>query len=92
MLLILWTISGIIIVKPAQQATVLRFGRYHQTLERGIHWVPSIISTVYTIDVNKIHSFKHTAEMLTKDENIVDVSIAVWYKVQNPRDFLFSIS
>lgn len=88
----IWALSGFLIVKPAQKATVLRFGRYQQTLERGLHWVPPIVSSVYVLDVNKIHSFKHTAEMLTKDENIVDVSVAVWYRIRDPKQFLFNVA
>ncbi len=28
--------------------------------------------------------------MLTRDENIVSVALAVWFRVQNPKDFLFN--
>ncbi|MEJ2322926.1 MAG: FtsH protease activity modulator HflK, partial [Gammaproteobacteria bacterium] len=34
-------------------------------------------------------SFKHKAQMLTSDENIVEVSLNVQYRINNPQDFLF---
>ncbi|MCW8830822.1 MAG: FtsH protease activity modulator HflK, partial [Gammaproteobacteria bacterium] len=33
--------------------------------------------------------FRHKAQMLTKDENIVDIELTVQSKVQDPADFLF---
>jgi len=85
-------LSGFFLVKPAEQATILTFGKYSKTYSQGIHWVPRIISQVYIVDTQKIMTLNHSSEMLTADENIVDVSISVWYRIADPQKFLFSVA
>ena len=42
---ILLGLSGIFIVDPAEQAVILRFGKYVETVGPGPHWIPRIISS-----------------------------------------------
>ena len=91
-LLVVWFLSGFFVVKPAEEATVLTFGKYSTSYRQGIHWAPRIISQVYILDTQKIMTLNHKSEMLTADENIVDVSISVWYRIADPRKFLFSVA
>lgn len=88
----LWLISGFFIVSPSEKAVVLRFGQYSKTLDAGPHWIPRLIDQDYLVNVNKVYQFGYGAQMLTKDENIVDVELSVQYQVQNPRDFLFNVT
>lgn len=91
-LLAVWFLSGFFVVKPAEEATVLMFGKYSKSYTQGVHWAPRIISQVYILDTQKIMTLNHKSEMLTADENIVDVSISVWYRIADPRKFLFSVA
>ena len=88
---ILWALSGIFIVGAAENAVILRFGRYTQTLGPGMHWVPRFIESAYKINTQEIAEFPYQSEMLTKDENIVDVALVVQYRVGNPKDFLLKV-
>lgn len=88
---ILWALSGIFIVGAAENAVILRFGRYTQTLGPGMHWVPRFIESAYKINTQEISEFPYQSEMLTKDENIVDVALVVQYRVGNPKDFLLKV-
>lgn len=90
-LLILWIISGIFIVAPAQKAVVLRFGQYLKTVDPGPHWIPRFIDERYIINVQNIQDYEYNAEMLTQDENIVSVGLAVKYRINNPEDYLFKV-
>ena len=47
----LYAVSGIFIVKPSEQAVVLRFGHYSRTVDQGPHWAPPLIDKQTTIDV-----------------------------------------
>jgi modulator of FtsH protease HflK len=87
----LWIVSGLFIVAPAERAVVLRFGSYSQTMGPGIHWVPSIIQTRHVVNVQRIENFTYGAEMLTKDENIVDVMVSVQYRVADAKAFLYNV-
>lgn len=90
-ILLLWFLSGFFIVSPAEQAAVLRFGKYVDTVGPGPHWLPRFISSRYIVNVQRIATFSYQAEMLTKDENIVSVSVAVQYRIGNVRDYLFNV-
>src|SRR3990167_11341729 len=37
-MVVLWFLSGIFIVNPAEEAVILRFGKYATTLQPGLHW------------------------------------------------------
>ncbi len=88
--IIVWALLGIFIVSPAERAVILRFGRYVETVGSGPHWIPLFIESKRLVNVQRVSNFKYEAEMLTKDENIVSVAVAVQYRVDNARDFLFN--
>ncbi len=89
-LLLVWVASGIYIVQPAERGVVLRFGAYSETTQPGPHWhIPFPIETVLKVDVDQISSFRHKAQMLTRDENIVDVELTIQSRIQDAADFLF---
>lgn len=91
MCFVVWGLSGIFIVKEPEEAVILRFGRYIKTLSSGPHWIPRFIDKKYIVDVNKMANFTSSASMLTEDENIVAVTVAVQYRVGNAFNFLFNV-
>ena len=90
-IVLFWALLGIFIVSPAEEGVVLRFGRYSTTVGPGPHWIPRGIERAYVVNVQQIGTYPYQAEMLTEDENIVSVALAVQYRVAKPRDFLFKI-
>lgn len=89
---ILWAISGIFIVDPAEQAVILRFGKYVETVGPGPHWIPRIISSKIVQNVERVSDYSYSAQMLTKDENLVSVSLAVQYRINDLQAYLFNVS
>jgi membrane protease subunit HflK len=86
----IWLASGIYIVDPAERGVVLRFGAYQEVTQPGPHWhLPYPVEDVLKVNVDEITSFRHKAQMLTSDENIVDVEFTVQSKIQDAADFLF---
>jgi len=80
-------------IEPAERGVVMRFGRYVTTLAPGPHFrFPRPIEDVVKINVDQIRPFTVDASMLTGDENIVDVEIAVQYRIDEVTDYLFNIS
>jgi modulator of FtsH protease HflK len=80
-LLVLWVLSGIYIVGPAEQAVVLRLGKYNQTTGPGPHWIPRFIDSKTVLNVQTVSSFQFDADLLTKStsdaekpKQIVDLS------------------
>lgn len=81
------------VIDAPERGVVLRFGEYVTTLEPGfrIRW-PRPIEEVIKVNVNKIKPLTHKASMLTKDENIVEIDLAVQYKIKSATDFLFNVN
>jgi membrane protease subunit HflK len=90
-ILAVWGLMGIYIVGPAEQAAVLRFGKYVKTVGPGPHWIPRLISSQETLNVKQINELEYSEEMLTKDRNLVNVKLTVQYRIGDPRDYLFNI-
>lgn len=79
-------------VNPAERGVILRFGEFVHITDPGPHLLIPIVDRVIKVDVDQISRLPHRAEMLTSDENMVDVSLNVQYRIQDPADFLFQDS
>jgi membrane protease subunit HflK len=79
-------------VNPAERGVVLRFGEFVHVTQPGPHFLIPVIDDVIKVDVDQISRLPHRAEMLTSDENMVDVSLNVQYRIQDPVDYLFQDS
>lgn len=86
-----YLIAGIYIVQPAERAVVTRFGRYVRTELPGLHWLPSFIENRVNVNVERRETSKHNGAMLTEDENIVYVDIAVQYRIKDAKAYLFNV-
>jgi membrane protease subunit HflK len=86
-----WVLSGIYIVEPAERGVVLRLGKFSDTSMPGPHWYLRGLETVDIVDVDQLRTVSHRAKMLTKDENIIQVELAVQYQVRDAREYLFQV-
>jgi len=73
-ILIIWFLSGFYIVNPAEEAVILRLGKYYNTMRPGLHWHARFIDTKYLVDVKKIYSFSIQGDFLTKSSEQTDVA------------------
>ena len=89
---ILWVLSGIFIVDPAEQAAILRFGRYIETVGPGPHWIPRLIDSKIVLNVDRVSDYSYSAQMLTKDENLVSVALVVQYRIGDLQEYLFNVA
>ena len=77
------------IVQPAERGVVKRFGAYHKVTAPGPHLKLPFVDIVDVVNVDQVNKFQHRAQMLTKDENIADVTLEVQFRIQDAADFLF---
>ncbi len=89
-LLIIWGVSGIFIVSPTERGVITRFGKFVSNVGPGPHWVPRFIEKNHVVGIST-QQYDYTADMLTKDENIVSVAVKVQYNVENVKDYLFNV-
>lgn len=90
-ILAIYVLSGIYIVKPAESAVVFQFGRFVKEVGPGPHWLPLFIRSKEIMNVERIMDSTHSSRMLTSDENIIVVQLAVQYKVDNLPNYLFNV-
>ncbi|WP_027874121.1 FtsH protease activity modulator HflK [Spongiibacter marinus] len=86
-----WGLFGFYQVDQQERAVVLRLGVYQQTVMPGLRWAPPIIDDVNIINVTKVRAAASRGQMLTEDENIVDISVSVQYTVSDPANFLLKV-
>ncbi len=79
-------------IDQQERGVVLRFGKFVATMEPGLNIrLPQPIERVMKVNVGQVRPLTHRATMLTQDENIVDVDVAVKWQIKNPHDFLFNV-
>jgi membrane protease subunit HflK len=103
---VLWLISGIYMVGAGERGLVLTFGRLTTQTDPGLHYhLPSPIQSHYIVDIAQVRTAEigyrtetggaravlEEAQMLTGDENLVEVQLFVQYLVQDPVAFLFEV-
>jgi membrane protease subunit HflK len=86
-----WGLSGFYIIQPAERGAVLRLGEFNRISMPGLHWIMRGIETVDKVDVDNLRTISHRAKMLTRDENIVLVEVAVQYQVRDAQEYLFQV-
>ena len=90
-LVLLWLGAGIYQVEQAERSVVLRLGKFEEIKGPGLRWNPPIIDAWEVVDVVRVRPHRHDALMLTKDENIVAVTVSVQYQIADPQKYVLDI-
>lgn len=93
--------SGIYSVGPGEQGIIRTFGKEGAKTGPGLHFAVPGVQKVDVVNVEKVRRLEigfrgnkivHTeAQMLTGDENIVEVQMIVQYRVTDPSKMLFRL-
>ena len=86
-----WLYSAVYVVDEQEQAVVLRFGKYYETVGPGLNIYFPPIDRKYMENVTRERSYTKQGQMLTEDENIVEVPLTVQYKISNLQDFVLNV-
>jgi membrane protease subunit HflK len=91
-LLIVWALTGIYIVDEGWRGVETRFGAKSIVSQSGPHWhLPWPIEDVELINVAANRTTRKESKMLTRDENIVVMSLEVQYDIKDAQDFAFEV-
>ena len=83
-LVALYVFLGVRIVNEADRLVVLTLGKYNRVLGPGLQFHFPIVEEIYAEEnVSKIRTFVLPTNMLTKDENIVDIELNVQYTISD---------
>jgi len=92
----IWIASGFYTVDANERGVVMQFGKYIETTNPGWHWrLPFpfqsheivVFSTVRTFEISG--GRKVGAQMLTSDENVIQVQFTVQYDVKDSYKYTF---
>jgi membrane protease subunit HflK len=102
LVVLVWLASGFYIVDAGRKGVVLRFGKFVEVTDPGLHWrLPYPIETAEVVNIAGVRTVEvgyrndvrskvpKESLMLTDDENIVDLQFAVQYVLKDPTAFLF---
>lgn len=88
----LWLASGFYVVDEQERGVVLRFGQYTTTTDPGLRWhIPWPVERVERVNITQVRSVTDSADMLTQDENIVELELKVQYRLSSAGDYLFKV-
>ncbi|NMP30500.1 FtsH protease activity modulator HflK [Thalassotalea sp. M1531] len=79
-------------IKEAERGIKLRFGEYVGIVEPGLSWKWTFIENIIPVDVQTTRDLPASGFMLTQDENVVRVEMQVQYRVENARNYVFSVT
>lgn len=87
-----WMATGFYTVPPGSEGVVQRFGRHVQTVPNGWGWrLPWPIEQVTKVDTKGIKSTAYKSRVLTAEPNMVELEVAVQYRIKLAEDFLFRV-
>lgn len=90
-----WALSGFYFVQPDEQAVVRRFGqRVAVGVPSGLGYhLPWPVESVTKVQVTRVQQVEPiSVELLTGDENLVQLDFAVQYTIANVGAYVFNIS
>jgi modulator of FtsH protease HflK len=92
-LVALWVLFGSFYLNGAAERSVItRFGEYVKTTSGGFNMrLPWPIDRRTVINVTEFRSFTDRTRMLTQDEALVDIDLAVQYRRADPVKFAFNV-
>ncbi|MEM6581110.1 MAG: FtsH protease activity modulator HflK [Pseudomonadota bacterium] len=88
---VVWALMGFYQLDQGERAVVLRFGKYLETKQPGLHWNPPLVDEVIVRNVTRIRPVSFREIMLTQDENIVEVRMSVQYLIDDPNAYVLQV-
>lgn len=84
-------------VQPDERGVVLRFGTFNRIAEPGLHFALWPMETMDKPRVGAVRQINIGAEgsegqMLTSDKNIINVPFSVFWRISDPREYLFDVA
>ena len=86
-----WVFKAVYMVNEQEQAVILRFGEYHRTVGPGLHLYFPPVEKKFQRNVTQVRSYRQQGQMLTEDENIVEVPVTIQYRISNLENFVLKV-
>ena len=89
---LIWFASGFYVVDQQQRGVVLRLGELQDDVRNpGLQWNPRFIDQVELVNVTQVNRISQQSQMLTIEENLVDVDLEVQFRIDDPKSYVVQI-
>jgi membrane protease subunit HflK len=88
---VIWGLLGFYQIDAKEKALVLRLGKFHEIVGDGLHWNPPLIDLITRVRVTEERQYETRGQMLTQDENIVELPLTVHYNIKSVKDFVLNV-
>ncbi len=78
-------------VDERERGVVLRLGKFSEVTDPGLKFKLPIVDQVEKVSVTDIRSYSKTSQMLTQDQNIVEVSLKVQWRAADAKAFALNV-
>lgn len=85
--LVVAAINSVYTVDARERGVVLRMGKFSAVTEPGLQFKIPFLDTVEKVVVTDIREYSDKSRMLTKDQNIVEVSYNIQWQASDARNF-----
>ena len=84
-------------VQPDERGVVLRFGTFNRIADPGLHFALWPIETMEKPRVGAVRQINignegSDGQMLTSDKNIINVPFSVFWRISDPKAYLFNVA
>src|SRR3954469_10498507 len=87
-----WMATGFYTIAPGSEGVVQRFGEHVQTVKNGWGWrLPWPIEMVTKVNTAALNSTSYKSSVLTAEPNMVELEVAVQFRIKNAEEYLFKM-
>ncbi len=79
-------------IDEKERAVILTFGKYSETVGPGLHIYFPPMQSKYQENVTELRTYNLKQQMLTEDENIVEVAMSVQYKTSDIQKYVLEVA
>lgn len=91
-LVVAYGVWGVYQLDEQERGVIFRFGKVlPEAKQPGINWRPRLVDELQRVNVSRVESHSHQAEMLTEDDNIVSVNLTVQYRLFKPIEYAINV-
>jgi modulator of FtsH protease HflK len=89
-----WLYNSFYQIQPDERGVVLRLGEYSRTVDPGLHFAAWPIEKIEKPNVGSVRKIEinDDGQMLTSDKNILKVHFTVFWRVTDPKNYLFNVA
>lgn len=91
LLIVFLGFKSVYTIDEQERGVVLQLGKYNRTLDPGLQFVIPVFETVIPVNTTNVRNAELKQEMLTQDENVVEVELNVQFTVSDPVSFALRV-